>query len=370
MASSRQGTQYQPDFVTPPGDTLLEVLASIGMSQAELADRTGRPRKTVNRIVKGKASITPETALQLERVLRVPASFWLNRERIYREHLAREQERSSLARHLEWLKSFPVNAMVKLGWIEGCDDLIDQLREVLKFFGVASPDQWAELWLVPATKFRQSKAFESNPGAVAAWLRKGELEAQKVECEDYSEDRFESALAEVRHLTREPPKMFLRGIQSACSKAGVAVVFVPELPKTRTSGATRWLTPSKALIQLSLRYKTDDHLWFTFFHEAGHILLHGKRDVFLEYDGERDDKEREADRFSAEFLIPAEKYRNFKPTGRYYSRADILSFAEHLGIAPGIVVGRLQHEGRLPRARCNDLKVRLDWNSLDVPSPS
>ena len=76
---------FQPDHAVPPGETLKETLETIGMSQAELAERTGRPKKTINEIIMGKSAITSETALQLERVLGVPASFWNNLERNYKD---------------------------------------------------------------------------------------------------------------------------------------------------------------------------------------------------------------------------------------------------------------------------------------------
>jgi Zn-dependent peptidase ImmA (M78 family) len=140
---------------------------------------------------------------------------------------------------------------------------------------------------------------------------------------------------------------------------------VPELPKTRTSGATHWLNADKALIQLSLRYKTDDHLWFTFFHEAGHILLHGKRDFFLEGTGvvsvEAQEKENEANKFSADILIPPRDLQRFLTSIPQISKANIIEFANEIGIAPGIVVGRLQHDGLLPSSHCNDLKQRWEW---------
>ena len=142
-----------------------------------------------------------------------------------------------------------------------------------------------------------------------------------------------------------------------CASCGVAVAFVCELPKT-ASGATRWLSPIKALMQLSLRYKTDDQMWFTFFHEAAHILLHSKRSIFIEetnYDSKEDIK---ANRFATEFLIPPNRLGEIT-SQKPISNAAIRQFAQSLGIAPGIVVGQLQHKGLLPPSHCNDLKRKL-----------
>ena len=223
---------YQPETVSPPGDTLLELLETIGMSQAELAERAGRPTKTINEIIKGKAAVTPETALQLERVLGVPASFWNNRERNYREALARKAEQHRLRGYLEWLDQLPIKAMSKVGWIRFCSDPVEQLREALNFFGVASPGQCKELWAQNAA-FRKSRIFAVNPWAIAAWLRKGGIEAQNVNCEPFNPSEFNSSLQQIRHLSRYTPEHFQPQMQSICSKVGVAVVFVPELKNSR-----------------------------------------------------------------------------------------------------------------------------------------
>ena len=355
--------QYNPDFVTPPGESLLETLEVIGMSQAEFAERTGRPKKTINEIIRGKAMITPETALQFEKVLGVPASFWINREQNYQEWLAREQEKSNLEQQLSWIENFPVKEMATMGWIEKCDNPLDTLNELLRFFGIASPQQWNAVTNDLSVAFRRSTAYKAEPEIISVWLRKGEIEAQNIECEPFDAEVFRNALDEIRLLTNESPDIFVPKIRELCAKAGVAVVFVHELRKLRTNGATRWLNPNKALIQLSLLYKTDDHLWFTFFHEAGHILLHGKRDIFLEGDNQINDKEDEANRFSADWLIPSSAYKDFHPRGSYFSKAEINRFAESVGIAPGIVVGRLQHDERIPMRNCNDLKRKLRWVS-------
>lgn len=358
-------SQFVPDYAVPPGETLLETIEAIGMSQAELADRTGRPRKTINEIVKGKATITPETALQFERVLGTPASFWNNLERNYQEILARINEQKRLQKQISWLEKFPIAVLIRRGLIKGYKDKIQQLKELLNFFGIASPEQWKRRWLDIQVTYRKSAVFQSDPYAVAAWLRMGELIAQKTECRPYVTTKFRNALFEIRRFTTKPPEVFQTEIIRLCAECGVAVVFVPELPKTRACGATRWLNPGKAVIQLSLRYKSDDQMWFSFFHEAGHIILHGKKDVFIEGDNKDSDKEEEADRFASDVLIPPKKYRQFIRAGRC-SKEAIQDFATDLGIAPGIVVGRLQHFGKIPYNHCNDLKQKFEWQNVGV----
>jgi Zn-dependent peptidase ImmA (M78 family) len=141
--------------------------------------------------------------------------------------------------------------------------------------------------------------------------------------------------------------------------AGVAVVFVQAPPKCRVSGATKWLTSDRALIALSLRHKSNDHLWFTLFHEAGHIIKHGKKATFVDgLDGVDEVHEAEADRFASDQLIPpaaAQKLQGLR------SEQEVKAAAKALGIAPGIVVGRMQHEGWLPHTHLKGLKVSYRW---------
>ena len=358
--------EYVPEYAVPPGETLQEVLEGVPMSQAELARRMGRTPKMVNEIVAGKAPITPETALLLERVLGIPARLWNTLERHYREDLARLAARAELEKQAAWLETMPVRQMIELGWIRAYPTKVDQLREVLAFFGVASSALWDEMWLHPQAALRQSPAFVANPAAVAAWLRKGTLEARQVDCLAYDRRRFLDALNQVRTLTVDSLESACGRLIDLCAAAGVAVVLVPSLPKTRACGAARWLTPDKALIQLCLRYRSDDQLWFAFFHEAGHILLHGKREVFVDVpDDEATDKEREASRFAADFLIPRAQWQRFERASHYYSQSEIRSFAACLEIAPGIVVGRLQKESLVPFGHLNGLKRRLEWRIAD-----
>lgn len=379
---AKRSEGFVPDYAVPPGETLLETIESLGLSQSDLAERTGRPRKTINEIINGKAAITPETAVQLERVLGVDASFWITLETNYRLALARLSERESLAHGESWLKEIPLRALIKAGHVVSKTTKMEQVEAALSFFGVASVDAWRGVWggLESQVSFRKSPAYESGLGVVASWLRIGEVEARSVVVEPYDPVRFRAALIEIRSLTREiNPEVFYPQLVTLCASAGVVVRFVPEMPKLRVCGATRWLGPNKALLQQTLRYKTNDHLWFTFFHEAGHILLHGKRSVFIEgtapssaarkppqkSESPEIDRllreETEANEFAADLLIPSAAYEQFVAEQNFSADA-IQRFADQLGIAPGIVVGRLQHDEKVSyKSTLARLKVSYAW---------
>lgn len=356
-------SEYSPRTVSPPGETLEETLEALGMTQTELARRMGRPLKTINEIVRGKTAILPETALQLERVTGIPGPFWLAREAAYRAYLAREarlsEERTSDV--VAWARRFPCKAMAGWGWISHRNRSAEYVTDLLAFFRVASPDAWQATWNRPEVVFRRSAKKHGDHFAIAAWLRRGEIQAQARSAQPYSEDRFRQALARMRALTLATPKEFVPALQKACAAAGVVLEFVPELPGARVSGATRWLHANRALIQLCLRFKTDDQLWFSFFHESAHVLLHPKKGIFIDdVKGDSSPLEVEADRFAAQSLISNDAFEAFVACGPF-SRERVVAFASEQGVAPGIVVGRLQHDGHLPYSHLNGLKQRVAW---------
>ena len=356
--------QYTPELVTPPGETLIEILSSKLISQAELSKRMGRPLKTINEIIKGKTAIIPETALQLERVLGVPANFWITREQHYREYLARTKEMKFLQTKLEWLNQFPLKKMIEYQWIKNVKSGPSLLQELLSYFGVASIEAWEGMWSAKqiSYSFRKSSNVVCNVASLRSWLRQGEIRAQQTNCNSFDESLFKKNLNEIKSLKLNDPNDFITQIQTRCSNAGVIVDVVRELPNCPVSGATRWLSKNKALIQLSLRYKTDDHLWFTLFHEAGHILMHGKRDIFVDISNSKNqiEREKEADEFAADCFIPRPKWMDFVKRN-IFMESDVNAFARTLNIAPSIIVGRLQHERRIPFNSLNDIKIHLTW---------
>jgi len=368
---NNQDIQLARELLSPPGDTLLETLDAFEMSQQELAERMDRPAKTINEIIKGKEAITPQTALQLERVLGIPADFWIERERIYRLKLARLDEDEKLLQQANWMKKFPIKAMLNLGWLnppthENEPNWVDTL---LKFFGVESEQAWRDIYVggeLEASFYRISLHYATDPHALSAWLRQGEREAHQLDLPEYKRQNFKTALLEAREMSQTHPDDFLSRLQNLCRTAGVALVYTPCLPKAPISGVARWIHNGRnPLIQLSGRYKTNDVFWFTFFHEAGHILLHSKKLVFLEnVEGApvSAEQEREANEFAANWLIRQGDWRRFVQKADF-SEKSVQRFAERQGVHPATVAGRLEHERLLPHSALRHLKVPVDPGS-------
>lgn len=348
--------EYRPDYALPPGETLRDTLEALEMSQADLARRAGLSTKHVNQIIQGVVALTPDTAVALEHVTGVPARLWIALEANYRQRLARHQAQDLATEDREWLRSIPVKALVERDLIPRELDEGRRFEAVLRFFGVASRGAWESVWIAPAASFRQSKAFASQPGATAAWLRIGELDAAKLKTAPFDRARFREALTEIRTVIRKDPSHSIATATALCRDAGVAFVVIPEIPGARANGAARWLSPSKALVQLSLRHSWEDTFWFSFFHECGHLWLHGKRDAFVD-DSERGNVlEDEADAFAAAALIPRSFERDLATIS---TLAEVQAFARKAHVPPGVVVGRLQTEGRLPRDVGNRFRHRL-----------
>ena len=355
--------QFSPDYVVPPGWILEERLEVEGISHAEFARRCGRSPKLISEIISGKAPLEPGTALQFEKVLGVDASIWLGIESEYQLSRARKAEAETAAASAQWVKAFPVRDLVKRGCFQRPESDIDAVSKLLAFFRVGSVDAWTARYGLANVAYRHSPKFRSDEAALATWLRLGEIDAESQECEEYNESRFKHAVRTIRGLTREPIVEAIQQTERLCNEGGVALVLVQPLPRTALSGAAWWLSPRKAVIQLTARHKTNDHLWFSFFHEAAHILLHSKKGVFVdEANGNGDEQETEANEWASNILVPRSAWEEFVFTSPCSAQV-VRAFAEEQGIAPGIVVGMLQHKELLPWTHLNGLKVRLDWKS-------
>lgn len=357
---------FAPDWASPPGDTMNDLADERGWTQAELARRLGYSEKHVSQLINGKVPLTVDAAQRLERVLGASVDFWLTREADYRKHSARLEAERTHTGWVSWLDELPIKEIMASGAIPKVrNDARHKpgiVNDCLRFFGVASPDEWRAHYGAMQVAFRRSRDEQSDVGAISAWLRLGEQQAEKWDGVKYDKVRFEGALTAIRALTCQPPNVFELEMRALLQEAGVILVLVPAIPRAHVSGVARWLSPTRPLIQLSLYGKTNDKFWFTFFHEAAHILLHAntkeeKRSVFLDDPnaGHSDNpQEHEANQWAADWLIPSEYASALRDLR---SKAAVVDFANRLQIHPGIVVGRLQHDGFIEPSWMNHLKV-------------
>jgi HTH-type transcriptional regulator/antitoxin HigA len=357
--SDKQGSGARPDaaahnsptFESPaaeaavaPGTVLRRVLDDRHLTQSELALRTGLSTKTINQIMVGTAALTPDTALRLERTLAIPSGIWNRLEAAYRDREARERSSRDFERHLKWYRQFPQPELEQRGAVTAGADEVAQVEELLGFFGVADPDAYRRVWDAHvAAGFRRAKHLDVDEHATALWLRLAERQAQRLDLATFDAPAFAALLPRLRPYTRQAdPLSAFAQVAEQCAAVGVAVVFVREVSGSRVCGVARWMSSAQPLLALSGRYGKADSFWFTFFHEAGHIVLHPKRETCLTL-GRHDDGdglEADADRFAARTLLGVTGLRELRKGMTF---AEIKQLAQDLDVAPGVVAGQLCH---------------------------
>ena len=289
----------------------------------------------------------------------------MKRESQYRRDARRHAELSSVDER-GWLRELPVADMIKFAWLHPPPPKEHVVAACLNFFGVPNIAAWRATYndVLQKAALRTSPTFPSQPGAVVAWLRQGELKAASIKCEPWSSTRFRALIPNLRTLTRKrAPSVFLPELRRLCATCGVAVVVARAPRGCRASGATRFSRPGEgpppAELSLPLRRSVS---WFTFFHEVGHLLLHGDKRLFLEGIEVVTSDEKEADAFAGDVLIP-QAFQHELSTLRLELRT-ILRFAQRVGVSPGIVIGQLQHADRVPHNHWTALKVRFNWDTV------
>jgi HTH-type transcriptional regulator / antitoxin HigA len=368
MAIMKQ--EYQPQTVTHPGEDLREKLEELQMSPKEFAVRCGKPIQTISEVINGKSAITPDMAIQFENVLQIPARYWLQRQYYYNEAVARNNRQHIIVEALPWVRQFPYTDMAKKGWVPVTRNAEEKAEALLAYFGIYHATAWSKVYIEAELKasFRISLAHTKTPHALSAWLRRGDLQARDLAAPTYSAKKLKAILPALKAVMAIHPSDFFEQAQALCLTAGVKVVFTPCLPKAPINGVARWIDNNTTpLIQLSSRYKRNDIFWFSFFHELGHILEHGKKDIFLEnvdYGEIDQQKEAEADAFAVKWTL-SEKEEAEVLAADDLDEARVLAFAEKFGTHPAMIIGRLQYKKILDHTDGRQFIVKLDWEGRD-----
>lgn len=358
-------SMFQPTWVSPPGETILDILYDREISPECLARDIGYDLNGIKSLFNGSLKIGELLAHKLAEVIGPDAEFWLAREQQYREDVSRIYRKTTKTED-SWLADLPIKSMQTFGWIPDSDSKSKKVIDCLDYFGIPDISAWKDVSaeFTRETRFRTSQTFDQEVGATAAWVRFGESKASKISCRPWDKDRLLSSLEAIRVLTHiSKPAVFIPELQTILNDCGVVLVISKTPEGCPASGMAKFVTNEKALIMLSFRYLSDDHFWFSLFHEIGHLVLHGRKSTFVEGEGfECTQDEKEANDFAAITLIP----KAFKGSMRAHATdyRSIIKFSKSIGIAPGIVVGQMQHERILKSGHMNKLKVRYSWSSI------
>ena len=340
-------------IATPPGATIKEQLNDRGMSQKEFAARMDMSEKHISRLINGDVQLTPEVAVRLEVVLGVPAKFWNNLEAIYREKLIKVEAENAMEADEALAKQLPYNEMAKFGWVPETRESKEKVINLRKYFEVV------ELSLLENNQItriacRRLAVTEKSDFALLAWVQKAKLMARNSETAPINIKGLIHSIPQIRQMTILKPEEFCPQIKALLAECGIALVFLPHLKGSFLQGAS-FMDGNKIVVGLTARGKDADKFWFSLFHELAHIVLGHIGQV----DGTTEEDENNANAWSRDTLIPEDDFEQFRERSNY-SEKSICAFAKQQGIAPGIVVGRLQNEGCIKHSMMNNLKEHYE----------
>lgn len=336
-------------IATPPGATVKEQLIDRGMTQKEFAARMDMSEKHISKLINGEVHLTADVAVRLEIVLGVPAKFWNNLESIYREKLVKIEVENEMEADVDLAKALPYNEMAKYGWVPETRDVKERVTYLRRYFEVV------KLSLLGNNKItriacRRLAITEKSDLALLAWVQEAKREARDIETNSINIKGLSGVIPQIRAMTVQKPEKFCPELKRLLAQYGVALVFLPHLKGSFLQGAS-FLDGNKIVLGITTRGKDADKFWFSLFHELGHILL-GHINKTDDVDDRYED---EADMWSRNKLIPEEFFNRFVANYDFSARSVIL-FAKEMGIAPGIVVGRLQNEKMIKHSMLNELK--------------
>lgn len=317
-----------------PGDQIRLKLKEKSWTQEDLAWVLGRPQPSINQIISGKVSVTPETAIQLSSALGETPRFWLEMDANHRLSQLNDCE-PSIQRRANLLNLVPINSMRKRGWLG--NDLSAEAIEskVMELIECA-----------PTAAWRKSGNQELTPEQFA-WLIQLERMAKIQRTDPFLPENMDSCFLSLKKLTAY--SQLVENVPKVLSEHGIRFVIIEPFPGSRIDGATIWLSETEPVVGLSSRLDRLDNFWFTLFHELSHVKHHDDfsidddtlgNDIQLEI---KSAIERRADLEAAELLISPKEMDSFvKRYSPLFSKKCIIQFANRLSVHPGIVVGQLQ----------------------------
>lgn len=355
------------NYAVAPGEYLEEWIHDQGLSQQRVAEFLGCSRKQVNEIVNGRAPITSDTAIRLERVVGIPADSWLRYEAAYRADLARIADQEDLVKHADEIDPNAVSYLRSLGATKATRRSPGTLvSDFLAFHRCGTWDAYVHLH-ESASSGDYALATLKDAGAsvdqtvLSTWLRAAELAEpfERGRSYVYDAEQLNSALPQLRARAATPDSTMLRDIAGMLASVGVVFMVVEPPKKFPLLGMTRWIDKRVPVIQQTGRWGKDGFVVWALFHELGHVLNDPRGEMHLEYSTEKKRNsaaEKAANAFAMDILFGEEGIKPFEGLQR---DREIAEAARQLGISPGVAVHQMHRRRLLDYKFGNQLCVDL-----------
>ena len=361
--------RIEPNWASPPGATITRVMKTREIDHSEFADAVGLKAHEFEALLNGKLRLNDRLAEALAEQLGSTARFWLARDKDYLKELARLGAADVTAID-QWAQSMPVASMKRFGWLA-----VDSRRKsarnnaLLTFFDCKSIQEWGQRYSagVGAVAFRTSLTFASDGMATLVWLRAGEAQLFSSPRAGFDQEAFKRILPSLKRLSAfKRPATILQRLREACAVVGVSITTARAPDGCRASGASWFDASGRPVIHLSFRHLSEDHFWFTFFHEAAHVILHGQSHI----DGEgvelmmadTETQEDEANAYAQAILLPDDIRQDLLDRQALSAKA-IMRAAKAAKVTAGVIVGQLEKAEAIQHGKFSFLKHRYRWGT-------
>lgn len=351
---------YRDIMAFHPGYYVAEIIEDMGVTQAEFAVRMGTTSKTLSQLVNGQANISNDLAQKLSTMLGTSIEFWLNLQTAFDEKVIEINKAKATDEQAEIVAVIDYSYFVKLANLPVARTVREKIDNLCSYFRIADLRILRQNDFL--VNFRTGIATVEDKNIInsRAWLQTALNVASRIEAAPFNADKLKAYVPEIRTMTLQDPEVFLPRLREIFSECGVAFVLLPYLKNSGINGAVKWINQDRVVLAMNDRRLNADTFWFSLFHEIKHVLQQKTKTVFVSSNKqemkEMDEKlEAEADIFAQNTLIPVRDYHQFAPS-RYTSDAEIIAFAKKIGIHPGVVAGRLQHDHIIAPNRCSSLK--------------
>lgn len=353
---------YRDIMAFHPGYYVAEIIEDMGVTQAEFAVRMGTTSKTLSQLVNGQANISNDLAQKLSTMLGTSIDFWLNLQSAFDEKVIEINKAKTMDEQAEIVRVIDYSYFVKYLKLPAVKSIQEKIANLCSFFKVADLRILRQNDFLVNFRTGIATVEEKNIINSRAWLQTALNVAARMETAPFNADKLKAYIPEIRDMTLQDPEMFLPRLREIFADCGVAFVLLPYLKNSGINGAVKWLNQDRVVLAMNDRRVNADTFWFSLFHEIKHVLQQKTKTVFVSSNKQEmreiDEKlEEEADLFAQNTLIPIKEYRLFAPS-KYTSDAEIIAFAKKIGIHPGIVAGRMQHDNIIAPNRCSSLKQK------------